>query len=475
LNNQFSFIIITYNEEIHLPRLFQSIKCLDAPVFILDSGSTDNTIAIAEGFGATILQHPFENHPKQWNYALKNFNVQTPWTICLDADQIVTAELEEHLAGFKNENYEHINGIYFNRKNFFKGNRIKHGGYSPFYLLKMIRYGVGYSDLNENMDHRFIVPGKTIIWKDGYILEENLKENNISFWIAKHNRYSDLVAQEEVERILQLRSQTVKPHFWGSPDERTARLKQLWWQLPRYVRPMIYFIYRMFFQLGILDGRTGIIFHFLQAFWFRLIVDVKIDEILQKKKIIEQTNHSEKNEPLKFILSFIILFAAFYYFNILYFSLTSPDSKHYYAFLADHLNYISWLRELLLQSSVQILNWLGYGSIANEYELLVAGHGVIQLVYSCLGLGVISFFAAFVLSYPQKWKSKITFLICGVLGIEILNVGRFVLLALFWNKQGNRILDHHTIFNILIYVIIALSLYFWVKHDNVLNKNDAAN
>ena len=105
----------------------------------------------------------------------------------------------------------------------------------------MFRFSVGYSDLNENMDHRFIVPGKTIIWKDGNILEENLKENNISFWIAKHNRYSDLVAHEEVERMMQLRSQTLKPHFWGSPDERTAWLKQLWWQLPRYVRPMLYF------------------------------------------------------------------------------------------------------------------------------------------------------------------------------------------------------------------------------------------
>jgi len=284
LNPQFSFIILTYNEELHLGRLLQSISGLEAPIFILDSGSTDGTIAIGEQYGAYILHRDFENHPKQWDYALKNFPVKTPWVVCLDADQIVTPELKNKLGDFRNGDHTEINGIYFNRKNFFKGRWIKHGGYYPFYLLKMFRYGVGYSDVNENMDHRFIVPGKLEIWKDGILLEENLKENNIRFWIDKHNRYSDLVAQEEVERMMQMRTQTIRPHFWGSPDERTAWRKQLWWKLPRYLRPMIYFTQRIIFQLGILDGRTGIIFHFLQGFWFRLIVDIKIDEIIKQQK-----------------------------------------------------------------------------------------------------------------------------------------------------------------------------------------------
>jgi glycosyltransferase involved in cell wall biosynthesis len=283
LNTPYSFIILTYNEEIHLPRLLQSIAGLSAPVFILDSGSTDSTIEIGKEFGAVFMQHPFENHPKQWDFALKNFPVHTPWIICLDADQIVTPELKHHLINFRDDNHAGIDGIYFNRKNFFKGKWIKHGGYYPFYLLKMIRFGVGYSDINENMDHRFVVHGKTEIWKDGYLLEENLKENNISFWIDKHNRYSDLVAQEEVERMRTAKTQTENPNFWGSPNERKAWSKKLWWKLPRYVRPLLYFTQRMVFQLGILDGRTGIIFHFLQGFWFRLIVDIKIDEIIKQQ------------------------------------------------------------------------------------------------------------------------------------------------------------------------------------------------
>lgn len=268
----------------HLPRLLQSIAELQAPVFVMDSGSTDRTVEFAEIYGAIVQQQAFENHPKQWHHALKTFAITTPWVICLDADQIVTPELKQKLMFFKSAEASGYDGIYFNRKFIFKDKWIKHGGYFPFYLLKMFKYGVGYSDLQENMDHRFVVPGKTLIWKDGHIIEENYKENDISFWIAKHNRYSDLLAQEEVERMKNLRTQSVQPKFNGSPDERTAWLKRLWWQTPRYIRPFLYFTHRFIFKLGFLDGRTGRMFHFMQGFWFRMVVDIKIGELLNKEK-----------------------------------------------------------------------------------------------------------------------------------------------------------------------------------------------
>jgi glycosyltransferase involved in cell wall biosynthesis len=278
----FSFIILTFNEEIHLPRLLVSIATFNAPIYVLDSGSTDKTLEICKEFGVEVKTNKFENHPKQWYAALKTFEIKTPWIIALDADQLVTPELQQQLKNFKNEDFRDINGIYFNRKNIFKGKWLRYGGYYPKYLLKMFRTGVGYSDLNENMDHRFIVPGKTAIWKKGHIIEENLKENKIKFWIDKHNRYSDLVAEEELQRQRSLRSQTNKPSLFGSPDQRTAFMKKYWWQMPLYIRPFLYFFYRYFIQLGILDGKNGFVFHFLQAFWFRLLVDIKIDEMNKK-------------------------------------------------------------------------------------------------------------------------------------------------------------------------------------------------
>ncbi|KQS36140.1 glycosyltransferase family 2 protein [Pedobacter sp. Leaf194] len=276
MNKNFSFIILTYNEEIHLPRLLKSIADLNAPVFLLDSGSTDSTVEIAKAFGAGIKTNPFENHPRQWDFALKNFAIETPWTVGLDADQIVTPELYQMLESFDNQKYQNINGIYFNRKNFFQGSWIRFGGYYPMYLLKMFRTGFAQSDLNENMDHKFIVSGKTITWKNGYLLEENLKENDLSFWKAKHERYSDLVAQEEIERIKKLRIQALKPKLFGDPNERKAWLKRLWWKLPLGFRPYLYYGFRMTFQFGFLENKSGRQFHYLQALWFRKLVDAKI-------------------------------------------------------------------------------------------------------------------------------------------------------------------------------------------------------
>ncbi|MXV17108.1 glycosyltransferase family 2 protein [Hufsiella ginkgonis] len=280
----FSFIILTYNEECHLPGLFNAISGLNAPVYVLDTGSTDRTLDLCEQFGAITAVHPFYNHPVQWQVALDLFPVNTPWIIGLDADQRPDKELFDSLRAFRDEDYPAINGIYFRRRYFFKGKWIRFGGCYPMYQLKMFRRGAGYSDLNENTDHRFVVHGRSVNWKNGFLVEDNQKDRVISFWIQKHNRYSDLFAQEEIERRELIRVQVIKPGLYGTPDQRRALLKLLWWKLPRYIRPGLYFIFRLIFQLGILDGRTGILYHFLQAFWFRLLVDIKIGEMDREQK-----------------------------------------------------------------------------------------------------------------------------------------------------------------------------------------------
>ena len=139
------------------------------------------------------------------------------------------------------------------------------------------------------------------------------------------------------------------------------------------------------------------------------------------------------NPAIRFMLLFILLFAIFYSFNIFFFGITSPGGN-YNAFLSEHLNYIAALRQVLLDCSVMILKWLGYAAIDNNSELLVAGKGTLAIVYSCLGLGLISFFSAFVLAYPSPLRSKLGVLFSGIFVIEFLNGIRFRLLASFWSK-----------------------------------------
>ncbi|HVV54361.1 MAG TPA: exosortase/archaeosortase family protein [Mucilaginibacter sp.] len=174
----------------------------------------------------------------------------------------------------------------------------------------------------------------------------------------------------------------------------------------------------------------------------------------------------EHGSPVRFVTTFLSLFAAFYFFNIFWYGITTPGN-YYNSFLANHLDYIRLLRHLLLRTTAKLLNWMGFASITDDTNILIAGHGRLTLIYSCLGLGIMSFFTAFVLAYPRKWKNKWGFLVCGLIVIQVLNIIRFLVLAIFWDKnEKGQIIDHHTIFNIIIYLIIAVSLYFWVKQDD---------
>jgi len=170
-----------------------------------------------------------------------------------------------------------------------------------------------------------------------------------------------------------------------------------------------------------------------------------------------------------FVVSFLLLFALFDGFNLLFFGFTTPGN-HYSSLLANQLNYIQGLRSVLLACSKLILEMFGYIVRSNDHQLMVVGRGTIDVVYTCLGLGVISFFAAFVLAYPKPWKQRLIFLLAGIFCIELLNVLRFVVLVLFWRHQNQKIIDHHTIFNIIIYIAIAISLYFWVTYKSTAQK-----
>lgn len=437
----------------HLPRLLNSISSLNASTYVLDSGSTDKTLEICADFNVEVIVHPFENHPKQWDIALKTFEIKTPWVIGLDADQMITQELSRLLEQFKNKDYLNVNGIYFNRKNYFKGRWIKHGGYYPKYLLKMFRYNIGFSDLAEKMDHRFQVPGKTIIWKLGHLIEENLKENNIRFWIEKHNRYSDLLAKEGVMRRNKQLESLIKANLFGSPNHRNAYLKKIWWQMPMYLRPTIYLIYRLIFRLGILDGKTGIIYHFLQGFWFRLIVDIKIDELLKYQKT---------NIPYRFLFNFLSLFFLLYSFNIFYIGATAKGGI-YFPFLDENLNYIAYWQQFCISSSAQILEALGYTVRMNNMGLSVENHSGFRLVYSCLGYGIMSCFAAFVIAYPKSLRSKLIFLSFGLLAIQLLNIARLVLISIYFKSYDTFNIDHHTAFNTVLYALLLALSYFWLN------------
>lgn len=280
-----TFIVLTRNEERNLAACLSSVHGWTSDIFVVDSGSSDGTLKIAEAYDAKTFLHPFETHSKQWGWALNNLPIRTEWVLALDADQRVTPELyEEILRLLNNDRAGEINGCYVKRKQIFRGRWIRHGGYYPKYLLKLFRRDYVWTDEGDLVDHHFRVRGETSKL-NGDIIEDNRNEADISTWIEKHNRYASLQAREDVSRLQKDKVERPRASLFGTPDERVLRLKEVWDKLPLYVRPFLYFVYRYILRLGFLDGKQGFIFHFLQGFWYRLLIDIKLDELRQELSV----------------------------------------------------------------------------------------------------------------------------------------------------------------------------------------------
>jgi glycosyltransferase involved in cell wall biosynthesis len=274
-------VVLTYNEESNLPTCLTSLRGLPHALTIVDSGSTDRTLAIAAEHGARTFTHPFESHAQQWRWAIQQVEPTFEWVLGLDADQSLSSELQSELVELFTSGGDRLApyvGFYLNRRQIFRGQWIRHGGYYPKYLLKLFRRGRVVIDDRDLIDHHFYVAGPTTKLR-GDLIEDNRKEADITFWISKHVRYANLHAREELARRSASQPWLVQPALFGTPDERVVWLKRLWYRMPLYARPCLYFVYRYLFRRGFLDGKQGFIFHFLQSFWYRLLVDIHVDDL----------------------------------------------------------------------------------------------------------------------------------------------------------------------------------------------------
>jgi len=298
MTSSVSVIILTYNEEQHIGRCIRSVKPFAKDIFIIDSFSNDKTVEIAKSLGANVLQHKWENNQsKQLNWGLANCPIKTKWIMRLDADEYVTTKLAKEIIDKIDLLDDDITGIYVKRKVYFLGKWIKHGDYYPKWFLRIWQYGKGYCESLLMDEHIKILEGKTINFEND-IVDDN--HNNISWWTNKHNNYATREAIQTLNILYNLVDyDQITPKFFGSQDQRKRWLKYRYTKMPLFLRPFLYFFYRYFIKLGFLDGKEGLIFHFLQGFWYRFLVDAKIYEIEKKaqkenkdiKQVIDESGH----------------------------------------------------------------------------------------------------------------------------------------------------------------------------------------
>ncbi|MDH1532371.1 glycosyltransferase family 2 protein [Acinetobacter johnsonii] len=293
-NKNLAVVILTHNESMHIQRSIESVKSIASEIFVIDSGSKDQTVKIAEENGAVVLHHPFVNYAKQFQWALDNAPITADWTMRLDADEIIEEDLQKEIQEKLHDLPTNVVGINLKRKHIFMNRWVKHGGRYPLVLLRIWRTGHGRIEDRWMDEHMVISGGETVTFKGGFA-DHNL--NDLTFFTDKHNKYATREAIDVINQKLNLfardESLNTESASFQASIKRIAKEK-IYNKIPFTIAALAYFIYRYIFQLGFLDGRSGLIYHFLQGYWYRFLVGAKIMEL---EKAIE--GMTDKKEILK--------------------------------------------------------------------------------------------------------------------------------------------------------------------------------
>lgn len=275
-------IILTKNEEKHIARCIGSLQDACDEIWVIDSFSTDRTCEIAEKLGAHVRQHPWKNYATQFNYAVHQCPIQAEWLWRIDADEFLEGSIGLAVKEAVTHCNEGVNGIRLQKRIDFMGKPLLHGGWYPSYHLKVFRKGHGDCENRWMDEHIRLSDGTCIIVKEGNQVDANL--NNLTWWTEKHNGYAtrEMIDMLLMEYGLDDKAQEVMPKFWGTEEQRKRWLKLKYVKAPLFVRPFFNFFYRYILKAGFLDGKEGFIWHILQGFWYRMLVDAKVYELKKR-------------------------------------------------------------------------------------------------------------------------------------------------------------------------------------------------
>lgn len=272
-------IILTYNEEIHIERCINSVKSIASQIVVIDSYSTDRTVEIAENMGAVVLQNKWENnHAKQLNWGLEHALFTSEWILRIDADEIVTPELAREIESKLPLLKPDVTGVVLSLYNYFMGKKIERGT-GVLKILRLFRRNKAVCE-NKMMDeHMVLLEGNSIEFSN-FMIDNNL--NNLTWWTTKHNGYSNREMISLICNEFELREYNNPNNVLSKHAKKKRKLKSKYANMPLFWRAGAYFFYRYILKGGFLEGKEGFLWHFLQGFWYRILVDAKIYELKKK-------------------------------------------------------------------------------------------------------------------------------------------------------------------------------------------------
>ncbi|NBC33703.1 MAG: glycosyltransferase [Alphaproteobacteria bacterium] len=260
-------IMLSLDEAIHIRRAIDSVHRAGGRVFLVDSGSRDDTVAIAESLGAVVANRPWTTYAAQFAWAMQACPLDSPWVCRLDCDEYFTPELAAELR----ERLPHLDpgiaGLAAKRRLMFQGRWMRHGGLYPAWMVRVWRRG--QARIEGVMDEHMIVGGGAIADLAHDFVDDNRKP--LEAWLAKHWGYA---AREAADVLAGDRGEPAGLE----PRARAVRRRKhdLYYRLPPVSRAYAFWLYRYLLRGGFRDGREGWLFHLLQGLWYRTLVDVRI-------------------------------------------------------------------------------------------------------------------------------------------------------------------------------------------------------
>jgi glycosyltransferase involved in cell wall biosynthesis len=200
-------------------------------MIVVDSGSTDRTVEIAQSYGAKVFVEKWKGFAAQKNSAMDKASMD--WVLQLDADEPLEPELSAEMENALSASSS-IRGYWIPRKNFFLGRWIKHGGFYRDPKLRLVRRGAGRFE--EYGAH----PTMKVDGPTGRLSHALLHDAypTLRGYIDHMNSYSSMGAEVAVAK-----------------GRRGFSLTNI------VIRPLLTFIYNYFIRLGFLDGREGLLLH----------------------------------------------------------------------------------------------------------------------------------------------------------------------------------------------------------------------
>jgi glycosyltransferase involved in cell wall biosynthesis len=279
-----SVIIPVRNEARNLPRCLESLRGA-GEIYVIDSGSTDETAEIARSFGAKVVQFHYDGGwPKKRQWAMDTLPLAYDWILLLDADEVLTPESAEEIRQAVDD--PSSNGYYFALRMYFLGRVLRHGDAGFYTSPRLLRRGKGrfecrFKDQDQSMGdmeahERVVVEGRTARLQNP-LVHHNV--NSLSRYILKHDEYSNWEARAWLAGESSYHD--LPPSLFGTQAQRRRWLKRNCLSLPG--SPLLFFVYKYFFRLGFLDGVPGLIYCGFQGIQF-FHIKAKIYELRMKRE-----------------------------------------------------------------------------------------------------------------------------------------------------------------------------------------------